>query len=306
MTLLLTHQDVNELLTIDDCIDVVENAFRSLGNGKVGPPAMASVHAEGGGFHIKAALMGERFAAKINGNFFTAIPRIKGVIVLGDARDGSVLAVMDSIAITTLRTGAATAVAAKMLARPGARTALVIGCGNQGRVQLASVRRVRTIGHVYAMDANLEVARAFASDTGAEVVSAPVDADIVITCTPSKTPVLTSAMRGAFVAAVGADSSEKHEIAPALMASSKVVTDLTAQCALIGDLHHALNDAVMATEHVHAELAEIVAGKKVGRETDEEIVIFDSTGIALEDVAAAALVYERALTNGRGREFAFT
>jgi ornithine cyclodeaminase/alanine dehydrogenase-like protein (mu-crystallin family) len=155
------------------------------------------------------------------------------------------------------------------------------------------------------MDSDGDVAKAFARDTGAEIVRAPVDADIVITCTPSNSPVLFSARRGTFVAAVGADSGEKHEIASALMASAKVVTDLTEQCAAIGDLHHAIHVGAMRREQVHAELAEIIAGRKAGREAADEVIVFDSTGMALQDVAAAALVYERALATGRGQKFAF-
>src|SRR5260370_36287050 len=110
MTLLLTRRDVADLLTIDDCIAAVENAFRLLGRGEVPRPAIAGVHANGGAFHIKAAIAGDRFASKINSNFFETRPRIKGVIVLCASNDGRVLSVMDSIGITILRTGAAAAV----------------------------------------------------------------------------------------------------------------------------------------------------------------------------------------------------
>src|SRR5436305_11370440 len=127
--LFLSRRDVASLLDLDDCIAAVERAFAMLGRGELPPPAIAGVHAAGGGFHIKAAIAGDRFAAKINGNFFNAVPRINGVIVLCDATDGKVLAVMDSIEITILRTGAATAVAAKYLSRENARTALICGCG---------------------------------------------------------------------------------------------------------------------------------------------------------------------------------
>src|SRR5262249_316866 len=145
MTLLLTRRDVADLLTIDDTIAAVENAFRLLGRGEVPRPAIAGMHASGGAFHIKAAMAADRFASKINSNFFESKPRIKGVIGLCDANDGRVLAVMDSIEITILRTGAATAVAAKYLARERARTALIIGCGLQGHVQAQALRRVRDL-----------------------------------------------------------------------------------------------------------------------------------------------------------------
>src|SRR5213596_548241 len=279
MTLLLTRRDVADLLTIDDCIDAVENAFRLLGRGEVPRPAIAGVHATGGGFHIKAAIAGERFAAKINSNFFTAVPRIKGVIVLADATDGRPLAVMDSIEITILRTGAATAVAAKVLARRDARTALICGCGLQGRIQTKALARVRPIERFFALDADRTRAELFASEIGAEVVGEVVPADVVITCTPSRAPFLDRVAPGTFVAAVGADSEEKSEIAPALLAASKVVTDVTEQCAAIGDLHHAIAAGVMTRAGVYAELGEIVAGRKPGREGDDEVIVFDSTGM---------------------------
>ena len=305
MTLLLSRADVIDLLTMEDAIGAVENAFRLLGEGRVEPPAIATVHGDGGGFHIKAARIGEYFAAKVNGNFFSAVPRIQGVIILGDARDGRVLAVLDSIEITTLRTAASTAVAATRLAGRDARSAMIIGCGNQGRSQLRAIQSVRTIERIYALDTNRETVLAFARDTGAKVVDRPVEADIVITCTPSQSPILDAVAPGTFVAAVGADNTEKQEIAPALMASSKVVTDLTSQCVEIGDLHHAIAAGGMARGEVHAELADIVAGKARGRESDDEVIIFDSTGMALQDVAAAAIVYERARAKKRGLEFAF-
>jgi len=294
--LFLSRGDVASLLDLDDCIAAVERAFAMLGRGELPPPAIAGVHADGGAFHIKAAIAGDRFAAKINANFFEAVPRIKGVIVLADAADGTPLAVMDSIEITILRTGAATAVAAKFLARPDARTALICGCGLQGRIQAKALARVRPIERIFALDSDHGRAEAFAGETGAEIVTEAVAADIVVTCTPSRTPFLDRVAPGTFVAAVGADSEEKSEIAPSLMAASKVVTDVTEQCATIGDLHHAL----AAGARVHAELGEIVAGRRPGRERDDEIIVFDSTGMALQDVAAASIVYDRAVERGIG------
>jgi ornithine cyclodeaminase/alanine dehydrogenase-like protein (mu-crystallin family) len=131
--------------------------------------------------------------------------------------------------------------------------------------------------------------------------------DVIVTCTTSKSPVLHQGevSPGAFVAAVGADNEEKHEIDPALMARSRVITDITDQCARIGDLHHAIEAGVMSQRDVHAELGEVLAGSRPGRMSESETVIFDSTGAALQDVAAAALVYERALAAGRGVPFSF-
>jgi len=300
MTLLLSRRDVADLLTLDDAIEAVERAFRLLGEGRVPAPALAGVHAADGAFHIKAALLGDRFAAKINGNFFHATPRIQGVIVLCSDAAGTPLAIMDSIEITILRTAAATAVAAKYLAREDARTLLVAGCGAQGVAQARAVARVRPIERIFAFDTNRAAAEALG-----EPVDRIVDADIVVTCTPSRTAFLDRVRPGTFVAAVGADSPEKQEIAPSLLASSRVVTDVTEQCASIGDLHHAIAAGAMTRDDVYAELGEVVAGTKRGRTSDDEVIVFDSTGMALQDVAAAAIVYERAVAAGRGVEFTF-
>jgi len=298
--LFLNRADVASLLDLDDCIAAVERAFAMLGRGELPPPAIAGVPAAGGAFHIKAAIAGGRFAAKINANFFEATPRIKGVVMLADATDGTPLAIMDSIEITILRTGAATAVAAKALARRDARTALICGCGLQGRIQAKALARVRPIERFFALDADASRARAFAREIGAEVVDEVVPADVVVTCTPSRAAFLREVAPGTFVAAVGADSEEKSEIAPSLLAASKVVTDVTEQCAAIGDLHHAIAAGAMTRAGVYAELGEIVAGRKPGRERDDEVIVFDSTGMALQDVAAASIVYDRAVARGAG------
>jgi ornithine cyclodeaminase/alanine dehydrogenase-like protein (mu-crystallin family) len=110
---------------------------------------------------------------------------------------------------------------------------------------------------------------------------------------------------GTFVAAVGADNEDKQEIDPMLLASCTVVTDITEQCCTIGDLHHAIAAKVMSRADVHAELGEIVAGAKPGRTREDQTIVFDSTGTALQDVAAAAAVYRRALASGMGAHFSF-
>jgi alanine dehydrogenase len=123
-----------------------------------------------------------------------------------------------------------------------------------------------------------------------------------VTCTPSRTPLLRreDVAGGTFIAAVGADNEDKVEIDPALMAAGTIVVDSLEQCATIGDLHHALARGALSMADVHAVLADVVAGRKPGRTSADEITIFDSTGVAIEDVAAAAVAYERAIALGRG------
>ena len=323
--LVLAPQEIRELLTIDECIAAVEHAFRLLGEGKTVPPVVLSVHTPTGGFHVKTGLLNlsrPYFAAKVNGNFpenrkHFGLPTIQGVIVLCDAEKGSPLAVMDSRDITSLRTGAATAVAAKSLARRDSRVVTICGCGNQGRIQLKALSRVCRLQSVFAFDQNEEQALRFAKELSedlaipvtlvTDLAAAVRQSDICVTCTPSREPLLGSddVMPGTLIAAVGADNPEKQELAPALMAKSKIVADVLEQCAAMGDLHHALEAGVVTLGDVHAELCEVVAGKKPGRESDEEIVIFDSTGMALQDVAAAAVVYERAVQRGVGFRLSF-
>jgi ornithine cyclodeaminase/alanine dehydrogenase len=320
-TLQLTRSEVAQLLSLDECIAAVENAFRLHGLGRLARPQMLSFQTEEGGFHIKAALLPQPasyFAAKLNGNFFrnTArfnLPNIQGLILLCDGEHGYPLAVMDSIEITILRTGAATAVAAKHLARKDARVVTICGCGNQGQVQLRALSRILRLERVFAFDIDENRARKFAEQFSSEMnleacatgdlAYALSRSDVCVTCTPAKKPfVKPEHLRpGTFLAAVGADSAEKQELESEVFKSSKLVADILMQCAQIGELHHALEHGAITTERVHAELGEIVAGVKQGRVSSEETIIFDSTGTALQDVAAAAVVYEKAIRQGLGR-----
>jgi alanine dehydrogenase len=320
-TLVLARADVAALLTLEECIAAVEQAFRLHGEGRAAPPGVLPLHTKDGAFHLKAGILEAAgrpyFVAKGNTNFAQnprrhALPAVQGVIVVCDGVDGRLLALLDSIEITILRTGAATAVAAKYLARPDSRVATLCGCGNQGRVQLRALRSVLPLQEVTAFDADPERAERYAKEMSAET-RIPVRAvtnldralsacDVCVTCTPATKPYVKEEYvpRGAFLAAVGADAPDKQELEPALLVGNKVVTDVTAQCAALGELHHALAAGLLAESAVHAELGEIVAGRKPGRTSSDEIIIFDSTGIALQDAAAALVVYEKALRSGRG------
>lgn len=319
-TLVLTRRDVQALLDLDECVSAVESAFRLHAEGRSLPPVVLSVPSRDGGFHIKAAglQMGRLyFAAKTNANFpdnprRAGLPTIQGVIVLSDGENGCPLAVMDSIEVTIRRTAAATAVAAKHLARRDAKVVTICGCGAQGRAQLRALARVLPLERAYAFDAAEEASLAYARDLSAELsldvqavrdhVEALRASDVCVTCTPSRRPFLfrEHVRPGTFVAAVGADSEHKQELEPLLMAAATVVVDVLEQCASIGDLHHALDAGVVTRGDVHAELAEVVTGLKPGRRSADEITVFDSTGTALQDVAAAALVYEKAVAAGAG------
>jgi alanine dehydrogenase len=313
-TLLLSAADVLALLDMRECVSAVDQGFILLGEGKVPPAEILGVHAPHGGLHIKATLWpGERsyFVAKANANFVQnpkqrGLPTIQGVVILSDAETGELLAIMDSIEITALRTAAASAVAAKYLARRQSRVLTICGCGKQGLAHLEALAVVLPLTKVYlydpdaaARDRCVEAAKKrFTGElvAASDLQTATRDSDVIATCTPSRSPFLEArhVRPGTFIAAVGADNEEKHEIHPALFVGSKIVVDSLSQCRKIGDLHHALEAGTIKEAGVHAELAAVAAKNSPGREAEDEVIIFDSTGIAVEDAAAAVLVFERA------------
>ena len=314
MTLLLSRSEVDRLLTMPECIAAVEKMFRELGQGKLPAPGILGIRSEHGGLHIKAAhLPGDRdyIVAKLNTNFPRnrtehELPTIQGLIMMCDGSDGRPLAVLDSIDITIKRTAAASAVAAKYLARPDSSVATICGCGQQAAAQLRAIASVLRLKKVHAFDSDYDTAEDFAGrlakeldfaiEPAREVSSALENSDVCITCTTATEFFIRSehVRPGTFIAAVGADDSHKQEIDPALMARAKVVVDNLDQCCTIGDTHHAIDAGLMKREDIHADVADIVAGRKPARTSDDEITIFDSTGMALEDAVAAVAVYEKA------------
>jgi alanine dehydrogenase len=324
-TLLLRRSDIEGLLGPHDCMAAVENVFRLQGQGKIPAPGILGVKAPGGGVHVKAGLLpGDRnyLVAKLNANFpgnnaQFGMPTIQGVVVVFDAKNGFPLAILDSIDITLKRTAAASAVAAKYLARKDSSVATICGCGQQSRAQLRAALLVLPLTKIYAFDVNERAGIKFSKELSRELkidielvrdlASAIQKSDVCITCTTgTEFFVRKGDVRpGTFVAAVGADAEHKQEIDPDLIASAKVVADSLEQSCTIGDVRHAIAHGLMRKEDVYAELCEIVAGQKIGRVTDEEIIIFDSTGVAIEDAVASTAVYERALANGMGTVFDF-
>jgi alanine dehydrogenase len=325
-TILLARHQVASLLTIQECIPAVEQVFKLRASGAAQAPQILGVHAPHGGFHIKAGILTLRnsyFVAKANANFPENkkkydLPTIQGIVMVSDAENGRLLALLDSIEITIIRTGAATAVAAKYLSRKDSKVVTIVGCGNQGRISLRALLNVRSPEKIFAFDIDADVAKSFANELRKELHiqievvndfrSALRQSDICITCTPAKRYFVTEAdiKPGTFIAAVGSDNEEKQEIDPVLLSKNKVIADSIEQCAVIGELHHAIQNKLMTRENVHAELGDIILNPGKGREDENEIIIFDSTGTALQDVAAAAIVYEKALEQNIGQRVNFS
>ncbi len=319
-TLILTRQDIAALMGFDDYVKAVEQAFQLHKQGKAKLPGVVDIDAPGGAFHIKAASLTLRHtyvAVKVNGNFPQnmvrhGLPTIQGAVLLYDGETGFPLALMDSIEITICRTGAATILGAKHLARADSTTVLICGCGNQGRISLLGLKSILPVTHAFAFDTNAHAAERFAEQMSATlgIAVTPIkalrdaarDSDIIVTCTPSRSPFLNleDVSPGTFVAAIGADSHDKQELDPHLLVSNKLVVDTLEQCASIGELHHALKADLMDESDVYAELGDIVTARRPGRTSADETIILDTTGTAIQDVAAAAAIYERARDRGVG------
>lgn len=323
--LLLTDGDVRRVLDLRSCVDAVEEAFRSQGEGRSFALNRVHVGLRTGAFHLVSGGYGtvheSNFSVKLTGVFSPSTeggpPRGTGVVVLSDAADGRVLAVLAGRALTRMRTAAITAVAARYLAQSDATTVLLVGAGSQAQSQVEALRCVRTIRSVAVWSlepwmASHLVASLKAMGTDAEVVpdqhEAARKADIIVTVTPSTRPLLNleDVAPGTFIAALGADSPEKQELDPALVAASRLVVDVAGQCAAAGELHHVIDAGLMKERDVYSELGPIVSGIRPGRASDDQVIVLDSTGSALQDAAVARLAVTRALGIGVGTEIDLT
>jgi alanine dehydrogenase len=318
--IVLSRRDVARLMDYAGYVDAVEAAFRAAVEGSALAPPAAAFHLPAGSFHAKAAALmaGEApvMAIKLNGNFpgnpaAHGLPTVQGIIYLADAANGRPLALMDSIEITINCTGAATTLAARHLARADSSVATICGAGVQGRIQLRALAAALPLARVHVWDARPEAACALAEELGptvkfelraADSLAVVTESDVVVTCTAARKAFLGPDLvrPGTFIAAVGADNSDKQEIDPRLYAACRAVVDSLEQAAEIGDLHHALAAGAVTTSHVHATLGEVLTGRKPGRTSRDTITLFDSTGMGLQDVAAAAAIYRRALKAGAG------
>lgn len=323
MTLLLSRADIAALMRPSDYLEAVETGFGAAAAGRAAAPPPMALPAESGAFHAKgASLRLDRLyvALKLNANFPgnpPLLPTVQGAILLCDGANGALLAVMDSIEVTLRRTAAATALAARHLARPDSRTLLVCGCGAQGSAQLEALAGLLPLRRCLAWDRDPARAEALAGEAAhvhgleaaavRELGEASRASDVIVTCTTATEPFLAAAdlAPGSFVAAVGADSPEKNEVRPDAMARARVVVDVLEQCLDMGDLRHAVRAGAVRAEDVHAGLGAVVSGAAPGRTADDQIWIFDSTGTALQDVAAAAAIYRRACRQSGYASFDF-
>lgn len=311
---LLGAAELAETLTAARCLAALEEAYKNLHADPRGGGQSLEFRVADGKFHVKAGLLPgtqKYFAAKVNANFpgnakAYGLPTIQGLILLCACDNGRPVAVLQSGELTGRRTAAATALAAKYGARPNSSRLSIIGCGTQADYQAEAVADVLPINEVFAFDMDSERAKAFTARIRANlglrarlapsIASALSVGDVTVTCTTSSEAIVEADMvpAGAFIAAVGADNPDKQEIDPFLFQRARIIVDDIEQCAKYGDLAHALRAGTVGREDVDLSLAELAAGVKSGRTSEGEIVLFDSTGSGIQDVAAAAAAYEAA------------
>ena len=312
--LLITRGEIEKLVTIEDVITAVEAAFRAYALSEAQMPPKSYLTLPGGDFRAMPAYVsgscGIKWVSSYPNNRKHGLPTIMAVLILNDPETGSPIAIMEGTTITTLRTGAAGAIAAKYLARKNSNTVSLIGCGVQAKTQLLALSKVYRIEEVKLYDISPESAQDLKRskiidaifNVCVDVKSCIRDADIVVTTTPVRRPIIINEWLtdGVHINAMGADAPGKQELDPMILRRAKIVIDDWEQASHSGEINVPLKKGIITKSDIYAELGEIIAGKKRVQRKDEEITIFDSTGLAIQDIATAKLIYERAVETGRG------
>ncbi len=314
-TLILTHRQIQQIIDMDTVIQAVERAFDEYGKGKAIMPAKVYLPLEEhqGDFRAMPAFVEESAGLKwvnahpLNRQRFN-LPAVMAVFIYSDPKTGFPLAIMDGTVITNYRTGAAGAVAAKYLARKESNSLGLVGCGAQAKSQLKAISRVFDLATIRIFDISESIMDGFIKDNStSRIEKGPIQtvagSDIVCTTTPVRKPIIKRDWinAGTHINAVGADAKGKQELEPAILADAKVVVDDTTQASHSGEINVPLRNGVYHAEDIYASLGKIVAGKKPGREADE-ITVFDSTGLAIQDVATAEIIFAKAKELGIGSE----
>lgn len=325
MTLLLSRKDVEAVLTMDDCIVAVEGAFAELARGNVNMPQRAAIRVEAhhGLFLGMPAFIGGDINAlglKVvtvypdNPSKYK-IPTIFGTMMLCDVATGRAVAIMDAGYLTAVRTGAASGVASKYLAREDSKICALFGAGGQARKQLEAVQVVRKLEKVYVIDKVTETRDRFVREMGDllgievtatdDAENAVREADMIITASSSPTPVFNGdwLKPGTHINNIGSHSPGARELDTTTVKRSKFVADLKeANLAEAGDILIPIEEGAVTADHIYANLGDLVTGAKPGRENDEEITVFKSCGLAIQDVSTAMAVYAAAKAKGIGTE----
>lgn len=325
-TILLSDKEIKDLISMRDVMDAVELAFREKGFGRVQmPPKMYLTFGKyNGDLRVMPSYI-ERMdisAVKVvnvhpNNREKYGLPTVMAVIILVDPKNGFPIAIMGGKTITDMRTGAAGGVAARYLARKDSRVVGFVGAGDQARTQLAALLEVfESFDEVRVWSRSEEARMRFKDEMTMKyghlckiiavqsIKEAVNGADIIVTATPSRMPLVMDewVQAGTHFNCIGADAPGKEEVDPLILKRAKIVVDDWEQASHSGEINVPLSKGLLSRGDIWAEIGEIVAGIKPGRTSNDEITVFVSTGLAIQDAVTANLVYQRALKLGAGRK----
>jgi len=321
-TLLLNGDDVHENTPMAELVRAVEEAFVAYENGNAQMPAKsyidlpqyngdfrsmpAYLHADG---WDAAGIKWVNVHPDNPGEY--GLPTVMGTMIYSDPRNAYPLAIMDGTSLTRLRTGAAAAVATRHLAVEDAHSLGIVGAGVQSHTQLEAIAEVRDIEEVVVSDIDEEAIRTFAArygdafDVREGSISEAGHCDVLSTVTPVESPIVGFEDLGphTHVNAMGADAAGKHEHADETLLEAKIVIDDFAQTTHSGEINVPWKAGVLDEDDIYGEIGEVVTGKRAGRTPEDSVTLFDSTGLAIQDVAAAHVVYTHADENDNGTPF---
>lgn len=314
--LLIGGSEIEELLSMGEALKAVEHSFRlKAEGGTIMPPKLyLDLPQCKGDFRAMPVYIdgsaGVKWVSVYPDNWRQNLPSIVATIILCDPNTGYPLSIMDGTYITNVRTGAAGGIAVKYLARRDSSVIGFIGAGMQAKTQLLAISEVLPqIKEVKVFDLHRDTSLKYAKEMGGrlslnigpvETIEEATEADIVVTTTPSRTPIVKKQhiRPGTHINAIGADAKGKQELEADLLTGAKIIVDDIEQASHSGEINVPLSEGVIKVEDIYGTLGEVVANVKKGRENDEEITIFDSTGLAIQDIICAKLVYEKAKRRG--------
>lgn len=320
---LIKSSEIKEHFTIAEAIDAMAEAFESLssGNSEVPQRYVTTFGKESLSLLVKpvfvqsenrAALkiLTQKEMGKVKG-----IPAIVGVVMLLDTLTGEILAIMDGEYLTALRTGAASGLATKYFARKNAKTMAIFGCGAQGKTQLEAVSNVRNISKIWLFDKNRKSAESLISELKTKInadieiadnLNVLKECDIICTATNSEKPLfhLEHLKEGVHINAIGSFKPSMQEIDPNILLNASIFVDQKETClAESGDLIKPINYGLFSASHIKGEIGDYALGNNKGRTSEEEITVFKSVGVAIQDYVVASKIYEKSISHSFGKDF---
>lgn len=313
-TLILSKKDVQKLINIGDVIPAVENAFSDYAKGINKMPPKVYLTLTDGDFRAMPASLRDAAGVKwVNvhpGNLAKGLPTVMAVLIYSDPKTGYPLAIMDATEITGYRTAATSAIASKYLARKESKTLGIVGAGYQAYYHIIAHVLLYKFEEIRIYDISPEVVSRLMKKLPAYPIKpCPIEqvvkSDIVCTLTPARQPVVMKKwlIPGTHINAVGADAVGKEELEPSILNSAVVVIDEMTQAVHGGEINVPIAKGLFKPEQIYGTLGEIITGRKKGRTDDKAITIFDSTGLAIEDIATAKLLFQKASQTKTGLSF---